>query len=182
MSDMVTGGDAIVTKIYSQVVAPDSVPNTDPLANPTVTTRTNQQRLLPTATQPRFIAVVQQFETTEPTTFSEIVPTGYSLIITSETFNPQGNLVQHFIYRQLYIGNIAFANMMPEQVSSALFPHYDWNSLYDNSYKSILNNPGLAVSKTQVRNNASADTLISVELMTRYISNNASDVTQPLAN
>lgn len=146
-------GDAssnVVTAQRIDIVSPDGVTARDtfPVTAPM---RTTQQAILPTAIQQRFQAPV--IFVGSYTSIPVQVATGFSLIVATKTINlEQQNLMQDSSW-QAYIGEVSNLTRIPDDISSANYPFYTWNSLWDDD-TFIGDKPWIAVSKFQVRNNS----------------------------
>lgn len=104
---------------------------------------------------------------------SASVPDGSSLTNTTVSQSVNGGAIILSVARQVFIGSTALTSRMPEVISSSQFPHYEWDSVYDQNGKSLQNVPGTAVHKIQVRNNSGSPQIIIFQLLVRYIVNNS---------
>jgi hypothetical protein len=135
-------------------------------------------------------------EETEVLTTAASVPDGASVINTTKTTSASGDTLIQSIHHQVYIGSLALGgghgggassitdvaanrvaaqininNRMPEAISSASYPFYVWNSLYDRDSNRVSDESGTGVYKIQVRNNSGVTQVISFEIFIRYIIN-----------
>lgn len=161
--------DNVVGSNEAQVVQLDSIPNVPAFPTQQNPGRISQQRIAPAAVVGRLTAPIQKFSLL--TTPVALVPNGGSVINTTITENQQQEYILEIVSRQVYIGNPGSAFLMPEQLSSSIFPNYEWESLYDQTLSYIGDQPWKACHKIQVRNNSGSTQPIWFQLLVKYITN-----------
>lgn len=157
--------DNVFTLTATQIIQPDSIPDVPAFPSTPTPARISQQMISPAAVVGRLLAPIQIFPLL--TTAPVAVPDGASVINVTITENQQQQYITQQVSRQVFIGNPNNAFLMPEQISSSIFPHYEWDSLYDQSNNYIGDQPWKACHKIQVRNNSGSTQLISFQLRTK---------------
>ncbi len=176
MSD---ANDAIFKDVNATIVEQPYVEDKDPLAITSDPGRINQQQILQSAVKGRLMRPLDDFNSIA--LIASDVATGRSIIVNTITTNNRGGLVTQEVYYQVYIGNYANSDTrMPDVISSANYPFYVWNALYEPISGTALNSlTNKTVTKIQVRNNSSVTQGIWVQIYTRYIAN-GTNTTSPV--
>lgn len=115
------------------------------------TKRVNQQQVIPAAVKGRNMLPVQD-DGGVILTVGAFVPDGRSTIANLTTTSTNGGMLISEVYWQIYVDNKIPSQRIPQNISSALYPFYIWNNLYDNVGSSINNQPGKTIASIQVRN------------------------------
>lgn len=154
----------------------ESISDTPAFQTPGVVERVPQQLILPGALVGRLQSPVQYFQII--TSGVAVVPTGSSVINNTVTQNQGHNPMIQIVSRQVYVGG----ERMPEVTSSSSFPHYEWESLYDESGTETVfigDMPWKTVHKIQVRNNSGSTQSVQIQLLIKYIANRSDGTSRP---
>lgn len=140
--------------------------------------RVNQQQVYPAAVKGRNMLPVQD-DGGVILTVGILVLDGRSLVANLTTNSTNGGMLINEVYWQVYVDNKIPSQRMPQNVSSALYPFYTWDNLYDNLGTAINNQSGRTVSTIQVRNAVGdgSSHLIIVEAYARFVINGSSKST-----
>lgn len=140
--------------------------------------RVNQQQVYPAAVKGRNMLPVQD-DGGVILTVGGFVADGRSTVANLTTISANGGMLISEVYWQVYIDNKIPTQRMPQSISSAVFPFYTWDNLYDNLGTAINNQPGKTVSSIQVRNAVGDGSthLIIIEAYVRTVINGSSKST-----
>lgn len=95
-----------------------------------------------------------------------------SAVVSVVTTSNSGGLLIAQVAYQINIGHIAPSQQVPQAISSAIYPFYIFNRIYDpGTGKSIVNKPGETISCINIRNNSGSEQFIVLEAYVRTVIN-----------